>query len=628
MGLLLGFFTYGAPLGAVLPFSVARPSEPVLDWTPWRNRKGKIPRPKGALKCIATRFGIWVFLLFSVPEPVYASPFPRSVWVLLPTAARAMARPPQEDDPPGQAFATRRPHLPPTHDLVTHVGVCHDVLVQEPLDPFEGCETNVLALTSPHLRHVTHGPTSEQDWLGIHLYTPHYQPLQLAIRPQEKTLESVLALLVTYDQDPDGCLFDTVVPIRPQSYHGSGSFLRFSSSIKGVGTGGMVAIIMDLTAVGGPFFSTVLPQGIAFQTLRDYFGPLTTIGDEPVDVFVGCCDRPLSSDSQANLSDGDVVLVLRRNSGRPSQQTASSLFEHGAVWAPPANCHRLTARTSVCVLHKDKRYCIPDCQPQAHSLVQQVSEILNLNPYCMVTCTFPITDLEVQGQACPFVMAVAEVPSPEVTGMNRDDARDVFVLLDPRPMGQKPCFLFLHHPVVHLPSVAAMLGLSTGRTRRLGVRGGDRRGDDVFVEGCTALVLFAEETDDASVDSASTDRSDGLATDMSLGIGVESVAGPPGLPLQAVVYNDPSSPVGDVWGGGPQLTMEGVDILDPTLPEGQSWNAGRPAARGRDTIEDYGFEELVAGPEPAILCLQGMLKSRCLCGFQFLSMSRILCQKS
>ena len=223
-----------------------------------------------------------------------------------------MARPPQEDDPPGQAFATRRPHLPPPHDLVTHVGVCHDVLVQEPPDPFEGCETNVLALTSPHLRHITNGPTSEQDWLGIHLYTPHYQPLQLAIRPQEKTLESVLALLVTYDQGPDGCLFDTVVPIRPQSDHGSGSFLRFSSSIKGVGTGGMVAIIMDLTTVGGPFFSTVLPQGIAFQTLRDYFGPLTTIGDEPVDVFVGCCARPLSSDSQAHLSDGDVILVLRR----------------------------------------------------------------------------------------------------------------------------------------------------------------------------------------------------------------------------------------------------------------------------------------------------------------------------
>ncbi|CAE7284049.1 rbcL, partial [Symbiodinium sp. KB8] len=455
-------------------------------------------------------------------------------------------------------FDSPLPRIPPAPFTTMDAGCSRlETSIVIPVLDFLGCEP-VLDWKPWRNRPPQEDDPPGQDWLGIHLYTPHYQPLQLAIRPQEKTLESVLALLVTYDQGPDGCLFDTVVPIRPQSDHGSGSFLRFSSSIKGVGTGGMVAIIMDLTTVGGPFFSTVLPQGIAFQTLRDYFGPLTTIGDEPVDVFVGCCARPLSSDSQAHLSDGDVILVLRRT------------------------------------------VVVPRSKQQVPCL-----NVDQYGPRQQIATGLPPAPLSVQGQACPFVMAVAEVPSPEVTGMNRDDARDVFVLLDPRPMGQKPCFLFLHHPVVHLPSVAAMLGLSTGRTRRLGVRGGDRRGDDVFVEGCTALVLFAEETDDASVDSGSTDRSDGLAADMSLGMGAESVAGPPGLPLQAVVYDDPSSPVGDVWGGGPQLTMEGVDILDPTLPEGQSWNADRTAARGRDTVEDYGFEELVAGPEPCHTVLAG-----------------------
>ena len=68
--------------------------------------------------------------------------------------------------------------------------------------------------------------------------------------------------------------------------------------------------------------------------------------------------------------------------------------------------------------------------------------------------------------------------------------------------------------------------------------------------------------------------------------------------MQSIACDDPSSPVGDVWGGGPQLTMEGVDIFDPTLPEGQSWNANRNAVRGRGLAEDYGFEELVVGPEP------------------------------
>ena len=595
----VGQFARGLNLGALYIFGASCPHRVVLDWSTHKPCRRKHGSSCPTVGCGLCRLVLWLLLWYELPQPVYASSLTGARWYLLPLAAQAMARPPREEDPPGQAFATRRPHLIPPHELTTHVGTCNDVIVQEPLDPFEGCETRVLSLSSPCLQRMNDDLTSDQDWLGVHLYTPHYQPLQLAIRPKEKTLESVLELLVTYDQGPDGRLFDTVVPIRPQQFHGSGSFLRFSSSIRGVGAGGMVAIIMDLTAVGGLFFSTVLPKDIAFQTLKAYVGPLTTLGEEPADIFVGCCDRPLQDDTPVHLSDGDVVLVLKQNCGLPSHNTASSLFEVDAIWAPPDNCRRITACTSVCVLHKEKRYCIPDSQHQGQSLVQYVSEMLQLNPYCMVTCTFPIIDLEVQGQACPFVVAVAEVPSPEVTGVNRDAARDIFILLDPRPMGHKPCFLFLHHPVVHLPSAAAMLGLSTGRARRLGVRGGERRGDDVFVEGCTALVLYAEEIDEMSDASDSSARSEDFGAGPPFGQEIEPVAAPPGLSLQSITCDDSSSPVGDVWGGGPQLTMEGVDVFDPAIPEGQSWNLDRVAVRGGDVAA------AVASEEPAIEMTSG-----------------------
>ncbi|CAE7906300.1 unnamed protein product [Symbiodinium microadriaticum] len=380
------------------------------------------------------------------------------------------------------------------------------------------------------------------------------------------------------------------------------ALIRFSSSIRGVGTGGLVAILLDLTHVGGHFFSAVLPQEIAFQTLQEYFRPLTTLEDEPLHVFIGCYDQPLSYRSTARLADGDVILVLKQNCGIPSKQTASSLFAPDAIWALPTDCYRLGFCTSVCVLHKDKRYCVPEHHHYGQSLVQYVSDMLRVNPYCTVSCTFPITDLEVQGELCPFVVAVAEVPSPEVTGINRDNARDIFVLLDPRPMGQKPCFLFLHHPVVHLPSVAAMLGLSTGKARRLGVHGGDRRGDDVFVDGCTALVLFAEEVDDASTGTDNSESSPAGVADHSLEPEPIVDALSQGLPLQLMPSADSSSPIGDVWGGGPQLTMEGVDLFDTTLPEGQSWNESFTAIHDRHeevpSLAD-GHEESAPQIEPS-----------------------------
>ena len=598
----IGHLARGLNLSALRIFGASCPSTVMLDWSVKKPSRNLRPGHRLTMCHKLCKGLLWLLLWYDLPCPVSTAPLTSARWYILPLAARAMARPPQDSDPPGQTYVTRRPHLIPPQELTTHVGACNEVVVQDPPEPFEGCDTRVLSLSSPQLRDSQGDMARGSDWLGVYLYTPHYRPLQLALRPKERTLESVLELLINYDQGPDGRLFDTVVPTRPQQFHGCGSFLRFSSSIRGVGTGGLVAILLDLTHVGGHFFSAVLPQEIAFQTLQEYFRPLTTLEDEPLHVFIGCYDQPLSYRSTARLADGDVILVLKQNCGIPSKQTASSLFAPDAIWALPTDCYRLGFCTSVCVLHKDKRYCVPEHHHYGQSLVQYVSDMLRVNPYCTVSCTFPITDLEVQGELCPFVVAVAEVPSPEVTGINRDNARDIFVLLDPRPMGQKPCFLFLHHPVVHLPSVAAMLGLSTGKARRLGVHGGDRRGDDVFVDGCTALVLFAEEVDDASTGTDNSESSPAGVADHSLEPEPIVDALSQGLPLQLMPSADSSSPIGDVWGGGPQLTMEGVDLFDTTLPEGQSWNESFTAIHDRHeevpSLAD-GHEESAPQIEPS-----------------------------
>ena len=567
------------PLRILCAWKFASPGDPAVTWSPPLNRKGRPVRQRanhGSNRPGTNGFFAWILVALALPEPVHAAPFLNPVWFLTPLAAQAMTRQPQPNDPPGQAYPTRRPHLIPPDELTTHVGECPDVVVLDPPDPFEGCDRRVLSCSSPRFRRgAPDEDTVVHEWLGVHLYTPHYQTLQLAVNPEEKTLQSVMQLLVNYDLGPDGRLFDTAVPLRPQRFQGFGSFIRFSSSIRGTGTCRQVAIVLDLTHVGGHYFAAILPHEIAFQTLHDYFWPLTTLDDDPCDVYVGFQDDPILPGSDTQLADGDVITVLKRPGGFFHKYRASAMFEQGAQWASPSNWFRLHPCTSVCVLYGDKRFVVPEHHHYGQNLVAYVSDRLRLNPYSAAMCTFPITDLDVQGNLCHFIVAVSEVPSPEVTGIARTAACDLFVLLDPRPLGQKPCFLFLHHPVVHLPTVEATLGLSTGRNRRLGVRGGIRRGEDIHVEGSTTLLLFAEEIGEEAMDSDSSVPENTPASSSSADVeDIQHQAIQPAVaaqehPLPGVIEVAQEDP----WGQEPPLTMLGLDLFDPTLPQGHSWNA-------------------------------------------------------
>ena len=198
-------------------------------------------------------------------------------------------------------------------------------------------------------------------------------------------------------------------------------------------------------------------------------------------------------------------------------------------------------------------------------------------------CSFPLGDLDVQGELCAFVIAVADVPSPRTTGITREDARDIFVLLDPRPLGCKPHFLLLQYPTVHLPTIIAHLGLSTSPAARIGVAGGERRGDEIHVDNNATLLLFAEPKPINDSDSSSSSLS-------------RQVSPWEDEPEPAVAHQLPddqsSAPAmepDDVWGqlaGSPSQPTQ--VFVDPTLPPGQSWNEGVPETTQEEFPQDPG----------------------------------------
>ena len=560
-------------LRALNALAVACPQDPVLSWRSQASHKG---HRKGRSSVLSQGSGsqgrrlLGVLLALLLPQPTEAIPAMRISCAILPLSVFAMTRPETHVDPPGESYVVRRPHLIPPDEPTSHVGTCPMSTSLSPgeLDAFDSDRTRVLQpdLWEEHL------PADVEGWLGVYLFTPHYKTLMLAIRPPEYNLQATadfLAVPAAEAQIP----FDTVLPLRPQRLTGYGYFIRFHSSAKHTGFGGQVAVVLDLTCVGGHFFATFLPRSLSYQTLIEYITPLTSDGE--LAVYVGCRSSAWPENTWVELSDGEVIIVLRARNVDFPKPRASDLFLQGATWGPLRHMPRLEYHDRVCVLFRHQRYCLAPYYHTDQSVVEYVCEKLRLDPHATAMCSFPIADLEVQGALATYLIAVAEVPSQHTTGINRSEARDIFVLIDPRPLGFKPAFLFIHHPIVHLPTVVALLGLAMPQAYQIRVLGGRRERDDIIVDGCTTLVLVPEPRP--------FDRDDDSSTSSAPAALPEAPPGndPTLCALSPVDLSSPYDQAGDpaasnltAWDGAPSPTFAGAVDFDTTLPAEHTWNLG------------------------------------------------------
>ena len=580
LGFVLGGHLVGLQLQPLRACAVATPSTPVLDWRFRGKCKGQKHRGvAGRSRPVGWVLWCLSFVLGSIPERICLQPVFLATWVFAPAEVYAMGRPPQTHDPPPEEYSQRSPHLVPPDELTTHVGNC----CYAPLGSFNfSSEDDIRDLAvvqvDPPWGGVQSAEAEGSDWLGVFLHTPHYQTQALAVKPAERNICAVTRVIHKHSPELAAQTFDTIVPLRPQRFAGFASLLRFSSAIRCTGLGGQVAIVFDLTHVGGHYFAAVLPRELSYSALLDYVLPLSNCHGGSPAVYVGGRARPWPPSALVKLSDGDVVNVLHQHYGTFARHHVETLFQPGAYWDYPHNMPRFHPRVTTCVLHCNARYSLPGHYHVDQSIVDYVCQRLRLDPYSTVMCSFALQDLDVQGDHSPFVVAVADVPSPNVTGLDRSAARDIFVLIDPRPLGLKPHFLFVHQPLVHLPTAITLLGLSTPAAARVGVQGGTKIGDDIRVDGSTALVLFAEAEDLQELASEDASQPE-----------VSSWGESPNQVVQAYDHDlfagaaDPVEQRLDLaaeystWEEGTSRSPAATapsDYQDPTLPPGHSWNAG------------------------------------------------------
>ena len=519
------------PIGLSTPLGHAAGMSAILPWEPERCGRRRY-KPRVSRHSSGLTWGIRGFLcgILSLLSPnslpaLLPSTFPVACWVLLPTQAYGMARAEEPED----RAAGPPPPLPMITSLAPYTGSA-DVAIPW-ADPDRPAEASSHICSRPLPWPEDEAAAAKGQRLGCYVYTPHYAPVAISVdMPGAADLQSALDCTLAYAPGVPEGLFDGVVPIRPQRFPGYLQVIRFPTVLRHV-QDGYAAVICNLTHVGGPYFPTVLPRSLSHAEVIAFLQPLTSASEEPLRFFVGCRNHLWPPEANVILRDGDAITCFFGNSASPVRYRAEDLEDRNN-WGPLQHFFEPEVRSRTCVMYRESRYCIAPYHHTGQHLHEYLVHFLQLDPRRVAACEFGLQDLDVQGDKCATLLAVADV-APPTGGFHEPARQDLFVLCDLRPLGLKPRFMYTHVPRLYLPSLTADLGIALPSGFVLGVLGARVSGNTVRIDGNCTLLLYARPAEDTSSQSSS----------------------PCAVPMET----DDADP---------------ASVIDASIPEGHNWNAG------------------------------------------------------
>ena len=545
------------PVVCVALGRVASPT-PVFRWdvssSGERHRRRQVQRT-GLLRglqrqCISLCAFALAFL--DIPQPVLASPWLTGghCLTLLPLA-QAMVRPERHDDPQS---ASRRPHA--LHPAALTSQVVHEM----PTVPWHDSDRDRRAsgVISVLQSDEQVNQTDDGRLLGVHLYTPHYKPVNLTVHVQEGTpLRTVIdQVLDCAPSVPDGVM-NRAVPLRPQRVQGYLSMIRFPSIIGGVHDG-YAAIAINMSHVHGAYFATVMPKSLSYAELLSFIDPAAQDEDPPFEIYIGSRQYPWPPQEQVTLGDGDVVTVMRHGLGAPSMLLAEDLV-NPQTWGTVSPFFHIEPLSRTCVMHGGRRFCVAPHHHTDQTLIEHAVNSLRLDLGRIATCTFCTSDLDVRGYWCPWTVAVADVPALADSEASRA-RQDFFLLCDLRPLGLKPVFVHTHVPKLHVSSFLSDFGIDIPPAMQLGIQGGRFSKDYVsFDDSCVLLFFVLEAEPFPRAGSSSPEEEEDQSSSASSNPPADS--------------DHENSPHGNDCASVPAPDVEAPGLRDSTLPVGHSWNA-------------------------------------------------------
>ena len=529
LGKITFLFCSGVSFGVLVPLGRAAGTTPVLVW---QSRGGSKPRSgsRGTAPRAFGRIGWLIHLLLcSVPRVVWNSPVgfpalteiarfvplgPTGCGVFLAAVPGVSAMTTPESQFPVRGIEDEVRPIPSATDP-TYYGAPRLQVPWEEAGP----------LHSPAVVELSAGqvpvlPDDGAGWLGAYVHTPFYRSIAVACRlSASEGLHEAAELVRNYAGGVPPGFFQVVAPVTPQRYEAYCEFVRLPHIIRYHNSFDSAAVVFDLTRVGGRYFADVVPKLVGYDTFLARLRPFVDDDPEQYFVFVGLRKQPWQQGEPLSFRDGDAVILTRRADEPVQRFVASSLFGEVRAWGHPNQIPRQQVESGLCVIHGDQKHFVPDGHYAAGDKLPAIARAIGRNLHSVTTCCFPVQDLDFAGYTCRELFCAVDLPRP-FADVLLEARRDHFTFCDTRPLGRFPTVVYTHHPVLHIPSLAAGHGLRLPPSYTIGIVGGRIVEDEVFVGGHSTLVMYALPREDvppavaASEDhegrSPSSDREDNV----------------------------------------------------------------------------------------------------------------------
>ena len=386
--------------------------------------------------------------------------------------------------------ADRRPHEIPIEEVADYFG--------PPID-FEWGLHEVAA--SPDLLLLPTGPedlatTSEHKWLGVTVMTPHSVPVRIAVKCRHgQGVEHVARTIIDAAPGTLPGLYDVCVPANPTRFEGYGTFLRFPSTACACPEGEHVAVILDLSYVGGAYYACILPQDIPYDTLEDFVLRQTTYSEAENLVHIGDNPVPHTAGVPLHLHNGDVITFRRPPQVWHARQSVEALFADRGRWGPISDMPSPVSTSGLLVQHGLERVFLPAHHHYGQTPLEAICTAWDYEPGQCTICAFPTPTVEFRGNRCSHVVCVMPFSSRQLRGHSNCRRRDVFALCDLRGIGFGVRVAHSHVYEFHIPSIAAIFGCSLDPSKHLAVVGRPDTESDVPVAGHAVFTVRAVAND-------------------------------------------------------------------------------------------------------------------------------------
>ena len=350
LGRVCGYFFQRVPRTCVRCLGATSPSAVVLDWSPYRDKRGRTWRPKSrhSQPVVGRNFLALCFFFGHLPVQVWAAPKHIRLLHELGEAVCLVGIPHVFSEAPDELPATASVPRREVPDFV-------DRNLQAPAGPPPPQPLRVtIDNTVQHTRPADATSVSFPAWIAAAGFQPDIMQLQISVPCDIEDAVDTVAR-APFSQCNPSC--DRIIAVRPQPFPTCAAFLRAPDWLS---YSSLSLVCLDLrdTVPGGtgPVVAAYVTRPTSLAELQREAG---AYGVADARVYVGTDVTPFQDDESIVLSSGCLVTFMCTDRCPYVANDLQYRLQFPKIWSIPAQFPvRSRTRASLLLLHASGRYLL------------------------------------------------------------------------------------------------------------------------------------------------------------------------------------------------------------------------------------------------------------------------------